>query len=121
MKLIQSFFILAVTVFFLSSCGGDGGLELTLISPSDGSTFTGGETIIIEGTVSDDVLVSSIIVSADGLINPRTEPGNGTAILPFGFSIVLEPGIAAIETELVVSALDNEGNTVEESRSITIQ
>jgi hypothetical protein len=120
MKLLQSLFILTVTVFFVS-CGGDGGLELTLTSPGDGSTFTGGQTITIEGTATDDVEVRSIIVSSDGLIETQTLSGNGTAILPFGFTIRLEDGTPALETDIVVAILDNEGNSIEESRSITIQ
>lgn len=119
MKLLQSLCILAVTIFFVS-CGGDGGLTLTLTSPGDGATFTGGQTIVIEGMATDDVEVRSLIVSAEGLINPEIRPGNNTGILPIGFSIVLEEGIPAIETELFVSAVDNEGNNIEESRSIII-
>lgn len=120
MKLLQSLCILAITLLFVS-CGGDGGLELTLTSPGDGSTFTGGDTIFVQGIATDDVAVSNLIISGEGLINPRTLPGNGTSSLSFDFGIIVEVGTPSIETEIVVDALDAEGNTVNESRSITIQ
>jgi len=121
MKLLQSFCFALVTVF-LVSCGDDGGLTLTITSPSNGDSFTGGQTINIVGTATDDVAVASIIVQVPELTIDDTLEANNTPTQPFGFDIGINQGTPALEDVTIrVIAIDDEGNRVEEELSVSIQ
>jgi len=121
MKLLQSFCFALLTVFFVS-CGDDGGPSISLTSPSDGDSFTAGQTITIAGTATDDVAIASVIVQVPELTIDQTLPANNTPTQSFTFTIDLVQGTPALEDVTVrIVALDDEGNRAEEERSISIQ
>ncbi len=121
MKLVQSICFVALA-FFAVSCGGDSGLTLTLTSPGDGASFTGGESINIIGLATDDIAVSSIIIDAPELQINQTIPANNTPTQDFTFTIDVALGTPAVEeVNLTVTAVDDEGNRESEERRISIQ
>ena len=54
--------MLAIIVMSLVSCGESP--EITFTSPVDGQSFTGGDVLLIEGSITDDGLITSVSVSS---------------------------------------------------------
>ncbi len=106
----------------LASCGDDGGLTLTLTSPADGTVYTEGDAITVSGTAIDDVEVTKVTVEITDLIAPLDIEGNGTATVPFTGTVDIVTGTPGMDDiEIVVTAVDSDGNTAVEKRKISIQ
>lgn len=122
MKLIQSILTIFAISFFMTSCGDDGGLTLTLTSPNNDTVYTAGDVINIDGTATDDLEVVSLVFESEEINFNQTVSGNGTAVVPFSFEVELVDGTPAIENVTIkVTAIDSDGNSVSEERSITIE
>jgi len=122
MKLVHSILTIFAISFFMTSCGDDGGLTLTLTSPNNGTTYTAGDVINIDGTATDDLEVVSLVFESQEINFSQTVPGNGTPTVPFNFQVELVDGTPAIaDVTIKVTALDDDGNTVSEERSISIE
>lgn len=117
---------LLVTGFIMASCGDDekveSGLEINLESPTDNSSFGPGDIMVVKGSVTDDVEVSSLFVEADGAFElPFTLTGGPNSTILFDESIPVDSIPNKGTFQLVVMATDNEGNSETESIEITFE
>ena len=117
--------LLGFSLIALSSCGDDNGPEITITSPADGSTFAAGGTIVVTGTATDDVGVTSIDVSGkDGFnlsgsldLSQISDLSN----IPFSFDVNLDSTSVAGDYTLIVTATDGDGNVDDAELDFTIQ
>lgn len=122
MKVLRRLMMFACVSVLLASCGDDGGLSLTLTSPSDGTVYTAGDVITITGTATDDIAVVNISIEVPELTVQSNIAGNGTPTVPFTGEILLVDGTPAVEDVTIrVTATDDEGNTAVEERSVSVQ
>lgn len=122
MKVLQRLMVLACVSVLLASCGDDGGIAITLTSPADGTSYSGGDVISIAGTATDDIAVVNLTVDIPELTINQNVPGNGTASVPFSFTVDIVDGTAAVEeVNIKVTAIDDDGNSASEERKISIQ
>ena len=120
-KLIILSICLGLTV--LTSCGDDDGPEITISSPGDGDTFMTTDSLLLSFTVTDDVDVASISVSA-GFLNTSNISGlEGTADtnVPVNGDPISLDGVLPADYTITIAATDNEGNASSESVDITVQ
>jgi len=112
----------SLLIIVLAACGGDGGVSLSITSPSDGQSYTGGDDIIVSGTATDDIAISSVnIMSTDLQVNQNFQ-GNGTSSLQFELTIsISESPLEEQEFSILIQAIDDELNSVEETRKITLK
>jgi len=108
----------------MTSCGDDdNGLEISIESPTGSGAFTAGDLMAIQGTITDDVNVSSVSISAQGAFELSFDLPQATDRTTFRFDETLPiDSIANKGTyQLVVSATDNEGNNETASVDFTVE
>ncbi len=117
--------LLGFSLFALSSCGDDNGPEVTITAPAAGSSFAIGGTIVISGTATDDVEISSIEVSGkdDFNISGTLDLSGVTDLsnIPFTFNVGLDSTSVVGDYTLIVTATDNDGNEGDAELDFTIQ
>lgn len=108
----------------LASCGNSP--EINITSPSDGQTFTAGDILLIEGTITDDGVINSLSVSSE--IELFFETDLNLSNVADRSSIVLEgigvevPTILQAGTDVItIRAVDDESNVTEESVTINVE
>jgi len=106
----------------MTSCGDDGGLTLTVDSPNNDTVYNPGDIVDITGTATDDVAVVSLIFASSELNFSETVPVPSQQSVPFNFTInIVENSQLQDDIKIEVTAIDDEGNSITEERSISIQ
>ena len=119
------FVLLGAGALALSSCGDDNGPTIEINSPADGTTYSGGDTLVIEGVATDDMEISSIDVegmdgfSLSGSLDISEAPD--VTNIPFIFSVVIDPASEAGDYSITVTATDNDGNADDDSVDFSVQ
>lgn len=107
--------------FLMVSCGDDNAPEITITSPSDGSTFTTADSLSINFTITDDVDVASATYNVannfDGNVT-GLEGGSDTSV---AVNTTAPAGATAGEYTLIVTATDDEGNVSSEEVAYTVE
>ncbi|MBT8232400.1 MAG: Ig-like domain-containing protein [Saprospiraceae bacterium] len=108
----------------LTSCGDDNGPEITITSPANDAVISSGAALTVEGTVTDDVEVSTVGFTIDSGFNLT---GNidlslltDKSTVQFSDDIATD-SIPVGEYTIKFTAADNDGNTAEEEVKFTIQ
>lgn len=120
MKLLKFLSLALLLSFALVSCSDDSGLELSLTSPSDGSTFAPGDTIVFSGMATDDLGVTSISVTNTALGINGIVDGASNATVTFSFDLATDSATPVGEYEMLFLATDTDGNTEEEKLKVNI-
>lgn len=118
------FFALALTIgLFAISCGDDDSTapEVTITSPSNNTTYSVSDTIIFQGTVTDETELATISITSDlGIDETITNFDTDTSHV-LNYNITLDSMTAAGAYSLNVNASDADGNARLESVQINIQ
>jgi len=116
--------MVAVMGLLLASCGNSPEIQIT--SPFDGQTFTSGDILLIEGTITDDGLITSLVVSSE--IDLFFETDLNLSNVADRSSIVLEgigvevPTIVRAGTDIItIRAVDDDSNVTEEIVTINVE
>lgn len=122
MNMIKSLIAILTISFLMTSCGDDGGLTLNVTSPNNDTVYSPGDIVDVRGTATDDVAVVSLIFSSDVLNFSQTVPVPSQQTVPFDFTItIVENSQLQDDIIIEVTAIDDEGNSITEERSISIQ
>jgi len=122
MNMIKSLIAILTISFLMTSCGDDGGLTLTVDSPNNDTVYNPGDIVDITGTATDDVAVVSLIFASSELNFSETVPVPSQQSVPFNFTInIVENSQLQDDIKIEVTAIDDEGNSITEERSISIQ
>ena len=122
MNMIKSLIVILTISFLMTSCGDDGGLTLTVNSPNNDTVYNPGDIVDITGTATDDVAVVSLIFASSELNFSETVPVPSQQSVPFNFTInIVENSQLQDDIKIEVTAIDDEGNSITEERSISIQ
>lgn len=122
MNTIKSFMAILCVSFFMISCGDDGGLTLVVTSPADGTVYSPGDIVDVRGTATDDIAVASLTFSSTELDFSQTIDAGSLPLAPFEFTItIVENSQLLDDIKIEITATDDEGNTISEERSISIQ
>lgn len=112
------FCLILVSAFI--ACGDDGAPELT-ITTGTSYNVNAGETFTVSGTATDDVEVTGVSMSSDGLGLSLTIPGSEFDVSPnFSVDLTPDPATPAGEYTITVTATDNENNATAEDLSVTV-
>lgn len=108
----------------LASCGESP--EIQISSPFDEQTFTTGDILLIEGTITDDGHITSISVSSEIELFFETElnlsnVSDRSSIVLEGIGVEV-PTITQAGTDIItITAVDDESNVTEESVTINVK
>lgn len=123
-NLLKSIFFFGIIILAFS-CGDDnGGIEITIHSPEDNSTFNMGDTIILSYTVTDDVDITTIAWDTNNQFGTGSVSGSELSgdITEYSGEFVIVADVEPGTYEISVNATD-EGitNVHEEIINVIIQ
>lgn len=121
---MKTLFMVAAIGLLLASCGNSP--EINITSPADGQTFSAGDILLIEGTITDDGVITTLSVSSK--IDLFLDTDLNLSSVSDRSSIVLEgigvevPTILQAGTDIItLRAVDDESNVTEESVTINVE
>lgn len=116
--------IAVATGLLLVSCGTSPDIKMT--SPSEGQTYTTGDILLIEGTITDDGLITALSVSSEiGLFLDTdlnlSNVSDRSSIVIEGIGVEV-PRITQAGTDIItIRAVDDESNVTEEVVTINVE
>ena len=125
MKLLLKTSLLFIVLIFIFSCSEDNsGLEITIHSPEDNTSFNMGDTIVLSYTVKDDITITTIAWDTKGEFGTGSLQGTellGTVTEYSGEFLI--PATASAGTyEIYLNATDQDiENALQESVTIIIK
>lgn len=117
--------LLVAIGLLLASCE-DNSPDIKISSPSDGQTFTSGDIIPIEGTITDDGQITSITLSSEIGLFIETDldlssVADRSSLVIDGLSISVSTVTQAGQDIITWRATDDESNVTEESVTINLE
>ena len=99
-------------VVSMASCGDSNPPLLIIESPIDGDVYTIGDTLIISGNVSDDMLIDSVSFFSENLFAGSLNTATVSDLMNIDFftEFVIDSTVIMQEYRLEISAFDNEDN-----------
>ena len=111
MKALLKIFFISMVVS-MASCGDSNPPLLIIESPIDGDVYTIGDTLIISGNVSDDMLIDSVSFFSENLFAGSLNTATVSDLMNIDFftEFVIDSTVIMQEYRLEISAFDNEDN-----------
>lgn len=122
MKALLKIFFISMVVS-MASCGDSNPPLLIIESPLDGDVYTIGDTLIISGNVSDDMLIDSVSFFSENLFAGSLNTATVSDLMNIDFftEFVIDSTVIMQEYRLEISAFDNEDNETNSTVDFTVR
>ena len=122
MKALLKIFFISMVVS-MASCGDSNPPLLIIESPIDGDVYTIGDTLIISGNVSDDMLIDSVSFFSENLFAGSLNTATVSDLMNIDFftEFVIDSTVIMQEYRLEISAFDNEDNETNSTVDFTVR
>jgi len=106
----------------LSACGDDNGPIITIDSPIENANYNIGDTLIISGNVTDDIMIDSVIFFAANLLTASLDINSVTDLsdIDFEADLILDSTVVRGEYTLEITSYDNEDNNTMKSIDFSV-
>lgn len=107
------------------SCSDDNGPSIEITAPADGTNYSAGDSITVQGLATDDMEVTSITFEgSEGFNLSGSLDLSGVtdrSSIQFTTNVILDAAVAAGDYSITVIATDNDNNTDEDSFDFSVQ
>lgn len=117
--------LIATGSLFMVSCSDDNGPSIEITAPADGTNYSAGDSITVQGLATDDMEVTSITFEgSEGFNLSGSLDLSGVtdrSSIQFTTNVILDAAVAAGDYSITVIATDNDNNTDEDSFDFSVQ